>query len=687
MNTAAQRPPQTPTGEPVRRTASRSRPPSSGGGSLLGALKLFVALGFIGGGGWFAYTEYQKRDKPEPVVAEVPKPVEKIPEPEATLVVPDAVVTGKPGETEKPVETEKSVDAPKLDPMAALNKSEALAALIAATKSRTQDGRWADHAEVVKAAALLAINDRTRSAGTAQLDKAFEKMALPLGLAQVGIITALGEKNLTEFAKPGDEFAERLLTSPNMAEFFVNYLTAEDNPMAALKLWRALDALETTPKDKEANRNLALALALIHDKPGKEEHATEVYAYYREAKNKHKLYYDFTKIHPDELIWAVADDPFKLEDRPWALKNLNYPLAKLGDAYGSIAYITKHAPYPEYSMANIRKMGGICANQADYSQGNGRARGVPCAGVGGGGSRGGHAWFAFKSPHGWTVNTGRYNDGYACGHTTNPQTGKSFREWDFFLFDHEGRRNGDLEASRRLVRAAMIVKSPEVRIELLEAAARSNPDNPAAWEPWLTALIADDTNRPTDFWQKLVNEYRIRMKKSPDFFAISDRIESEKIFPKTDQDQTSEFLRKRRRQSIRDNPGRFDLLTDSVKREAEYYAKKKDQGRILSTYANSLREYGDNLPAYCRLAEDFAVISAENPTLRKGGLVVLEAVFNKDVDSKLKGDAFGLAMQSHVAKVLAEVFRTAGDEKKAAKYTARSELIAAKAKEVKEAML
>ena len=64
---------------------------------------------------------------------------------------------------------------------------------------------------------------------------------------------------------------------------------------------------------------------------------------------------------------------FGISDYEWALKNLSYPAARLGDAYGSIAYRMNHAPYPEYTMENVRKMGGICWNQSQFSQGNGRA--------------------------------------------------------------------------------------------------------------------------------------------------------------------------------------------------------------------------------------------------------------------------------------------------------------------------
>lgn len=693
MTTPAQRPPQRPSGQPVKRHA----PSAPGSDGLVTALKAFVALGVIGGGGWFAYTEYQKRNRPEPVVAETPEPAEKIPEPEA-VTTPKPVETAPPVVVEKPAEPEKPAEAPKPEPLPALpalNKPDASAALAAATKLRIQDGRWADHAEAVKAAALPAIRERTRTAGPAQLDKVFDKPGLPLGLAQLGLIAALGEKSFAEFAKPGDEFAERLLTTPETAELFLNSLAPEDNPAAALRVWRSLDALEAKPEDKARYRNLAVALALVHDRPAGETRAAEAYAYYRKADAAHRLYADFTKIKPDELVWGVADDSgvngnvFGFSEREWALKNLSFPVAKLGDAYASVPYRMNHAPYPEYSMENVRKMGGICWNQAKYAESNARARGVPCAYVGGEGSRGGHAWFAFKTPRGWVNSVGRYADGYACGHADNPQTGKPFREWDFFLFNDAGRRNGDLEAGKRLARAAQVLGDsgdPAGRMELLEAAARRNSGNPAPWNAWISALLEDKKERPVEFWQKLVADYRIVMKECPDYFDISDRVETERIFPKLDAERVGEFLRKRRRQSIRENPARFDLLTESVKREADYYESRKDEARIGTLYANALREYGKNLPTFMRLAEDFAARATSTPSVRRAGLSTLESVFNKDVDTKLKGDAFALAMQATVAERLSKIFAEEGDGKKSARYAARAEEIDAKAKAERAAM-
>ena len=680
----------TPARRPAQRPAPASRPPTPRGEGFATALKILATLGLIGGAGRLAYKQYLSRQQAEPA-AEIPKskPVEKPPEIKVSEEPKPVVPADRPV---KPVEEPKPVETPKLAALPALpelNKSEALPALVAATRARIADGRWNDHAAVLKTAAIATINGRARTAGPVMLDKLSEKQALPLALAQLDIIALLGEKGLGDFAGTGEGFADRLLTTPAMAESFVNDIKPENRPSEVLRVWQALDAWEMTPADKERWRNLAFALALIHGKPGGENRAAEVYAYYRKAGDAHRLYEDFTKIKPDELVWAVGDHAFTLKDQEWALKNVSFPLARLGAAYPSIAYRMNHAPYPEYTMENVLKMGGICMNQGQYAQGNGRARGVPCAYITGEGSRGGHAWFGYRTDRGWINNVGRYADGYACGRATDPQTGKPFREWDFFLFNDPGRRNGDLEASRRLIRAAGVIgESGDAagKLDLLEAAAHRDAGNPLGWRTWIAALLDDKRERPPEFWQKIVGEYRVVMKECPDYFDVSDRIESEKIFPKLDPDRIGEFLRKRRRQSIRDNPARFDLLTDSVKREADFYQSRKDDNRIGLLYAGALREYGKNLPTFIRLAEDFGARAADNAAIRKNGLSVLESTFNKDVDSKLKGDAFALAMQAKVAKKVSEIFAADGDARKAAKYAARADEIDAKATAEHEAM-
>ena len=96
-------------------------------------------------------------------------------------------------------------------------------------------------------------------------------------------------------------------------------------------------------------------------------------------------------------------------------------------------------------MEEILEVGGICMDQSHFGATSARAYGIPAASVGGDGNRGGHAWFAYMMPtHQWNMGnsfhpfneprnlpgTGRYADGYANGHTHDPQTGKGVGEFE-----------------------------------------------------------------------------------------------------------------------------------------------------------------------------------------------------------------------------------------------------------------
>lgn len=681
-----------PRKSPVRPKSTTPAPPPPRGPGAGSALVTLLLVAAVGAAGWFVYGEYQKRAVVEAVAPEPEKPV-------ATETIPDPEVLAKsekkPVEVaeKKPEEVEKTPGVPKPEPLAPLpllNLPEALPALRAATLERMKDGRWADHAKTLETAVVATIEKRSRTGGGAIIDSLCTTTALPLALAQIDLIDRMGADDFAAFAKTGDEFATRVITTSKLAELFANNLAAEDRPTDALRVWKLLDAAESTPADKEHYRNLALALALIHDRPGDDEKVSEIYSYYRESDKNHKLYVDFEKIRPDELVWGVGPHSFSLDDQRWALKNLNYPLAKLGEAYPSIPYRINHAPYPAYTMVNVLHIGGICMNQSQYAEANARARGVPAAYISGEGSRGGHAWFAFRGAKGWTNTTGRYADGYACGHARNPQTGNSMREWDLFLYNDPARANGDLDAALRLARAGKVAAragNADANLDLVTAAVERDKRNPMFWRLRFDALLATDKGQHfTDYWKELAEECRAALRANPDFHDIADNLEEKKVLPKMRPDNITDMLAKRRKQTVKGTAERFDLLTEAIRREAAYYHSIKDDARVGTLYNSSLREYGKNLPTFVRLTEDFAKLAEDIPSIRKAGLSTMESVFNKEVDSKLKGDTFALKMQSDVAAKVSKIFEDDGDTAKAKKYADRAKIIGDKAAAERAAM-
>lgn len=654
-------------------------------------MKIILFLAVIGGAGWFGYGEYRKRRAAETETV-APVPEKKPP----TITVPDVpvirdteikpvVADTKPVETEKVVE-DKKITLAALPALPSLQGTTALAALKEATIARLADGRWAEHIALVRTAAASAVRTRSRSEVATTLVRPSANGGLPLGLAQIELFDRLGESGMTQFAKMHPAFATRLLTTPDMAEFFADFVEPEDSVPEALALWEKLDAFEAAEKDKLAHRNLALTLALIHDKKNDADHAAEVYSYYRTAEKNHKLYYDLSKIPPDELVWAVADSSFPLTEYTWAVKNLKYPLAKLADTYGSVPYRTKHEPYGEFTMNAVLHIGGVCHQRAQYSEANGRARGVPCVYIHDTG--GIHAWFAYKTAKGWETRFGGGGGNFGCGITGigssgNPQTGRFIREWDLPLYDDKGRRNGDREEAKRLLFAAKLDLPADEKLELYEAAARRDPGNPYAWQPWLTALLADKKERPTTFWQNLVTDFRSHMKETPDFYEMTDKIESDKVFAKLPADSVAQMLGNRRRQLIRTYPNRYDLVAASLRREAEHYLAINDKARFKKCYLTALGDYVKQLTAYIIIVDDFGELAKDQPEAAKEGLAVIDKVFAKEIYKNLSTDGghLWLYLKAKLAAKIAETCTQVGNADRAIYYTQCSTKLKAKAEE------
>jgi hypothetical protein len=151
--------------------------------------------------------------------------------------------------------------------------------------------------------------------------------------------------------------------------------------------------------------------------------------------------YKYFVTHPDQMFIRPWELPFELseyvvhsrvtpEERLWVLQN--YP--KNQDAYA----IYKGVPWTfvlspahgkglgiDYTLMNMKKMGGVCMEQAYFTEQVFRLHGVPAVFMDGQGRRpGGHAWIGVfllsPKPH-WDFSAGRYEgDHYYSGGAPDP---------------------------------------------------------------------------------------------------------------------------------------------------------------------------------------------------------------------------------------------------------------------------
>lgn len=634
--------------------------------------KVLVFLILLGGAGYAIYFHFTRPE--EPTVAAAPlstNPLDDMLDP-----------TGRPPEDPTPKEIPETViQPPPVETATTKHYSDfsSYEALQRATRQRFVDGLWAEHFTSITESCLETLNKRPVTSGPRQLDGLIQKKTLPLALAQLEIYRRLGYDNFLRWTAASPNFAADLLTDIDQIQLLVNNLVPEDYLPNVLSIWETLEVGTGSNQSPKRQRNLALSLALIYDNGNRVSEARAAYQYYTQTVRKRDLYVDFDKISPDELIYGVAPTSFGIDGMKWARDKFSFSIRDLGKVYFEVPYRLNHPPYPEYTIQNVMELGGVCVQQAQVAKANARSHGVPSAVLGGTGSRGGHAWFVYRKADGtWDNSTGRYNDGYACGTTTNPQTGKTMREWDFFLFNDSGRRNGAREAALTTIRAAHIMGDAGDTAEfltLLEAAAKRNSSNPIAWRPYLETLRDDPTERPLLFWENLVRSYRNTMLKLPDHLAIIEEIEVQKIFPKQNPDQVAVTLRTRRREAFRKMPERFDLIVESVKREISYYRSTNDTSRIGQLYRNTFEDVGTHLPTFIAVANLFAEDAATDPSLRRRTLSTMEKVFNKQIDTDLKGDLFRLSMEAEVCQKLASFFDSEKEKTKANRYAKRAKVI------------
>ena len=265
------------------------------------------------------------------------------------------------------------------------------------------------------------------------------------------------------FGEDADKIGVFLAANPEIRDTLFTALDPEEDKLeAAFAIFRGLFDLGA---DKlKAHANLAVALCVVWDDP------KGVYDYAQHQRRTRSLLpedpmktgwkenYEFLVSHDGELKGAVQNLPWEFlvhmvnhrtpaAERDWAIKNYIKKRAGIGGIYPEIVY--DHGMLKteialgygksdcrltgqNYTLAGIKKYGGVCAHQADYAARVAKSIAVPAEYVTGTANSGVlHAWvmwvelksvtkekvdFAMKSE-------GRYfGDQYYIGHITEPKT-------------------------------------------------------------------------------------------------------------------------------------------------------------------------------------------------------------------------------------------------------------------------
>ncbi len=170
---------------------------------------------------------------------------------------------------------------------------------------------------------------------------------------------------------------------------------------------------------------LTAALCVVHDREIERRinentvHATDPVALFRfYTANADQMLFGVRDVPGSLLVWVV-DSTASIEEMAWALEEYQGDRA-IGRRFFDIKYDYDHflkgnakkVTKAGFSLPNIRRYGGVCADQAYFAVAVGKAIGVPTTYTVGRGADVGHAWVGYFEQRGrnggWNFNEGRY---------------------------------------------------------------------------------------------------------------------------------------------------------------------------------------------------------------------------------------------------------------------------------------
>ncbi len=301
--------------------------------------------------------------------------------------------------------------------------------------------------------------------------------------------------------------ASAALRDTEFLRLFFRVLAPEDHRAQVLQRLGALYAAE--PGRWTDYRSLAVALAVVYDQalPAEWPHSQagpsvvpwwnwDVVARYRwliRSNEARRLDNDLRRLSPEQLKFVV-DAPVLESELVWAQSNVRGSRESFGRVFSSVAYDQGRVdraqfdwPHGPYLLDSIRRLGGICVDQAYFAALAGKARGIPTLLFAGQGTDGGHAWFGFLRGNGrWELDAGRYeNQQYTVGTALDPQTWRPVTDHELQYLAGRLQRTGQPDAAAGdLTMAAWWGDSGDASAALraVDSALRNAPGSVAAWE-------------------------------------------------------------------------------------------------------------------------------------------------------------------------------------------------------------
>ena len=547
--------------------------------------------------------------------------------------------------------------------------------LRAATAAAVEQDEWDRHLQFLDRAVCDFITHLPPQCGAQNCNLAVNDEVIGLAIAQAAFIRSATTNVLSDlsFDAKTRPFLQWLLPHRAALENYRESVKPADHPPKVLEIWARL--WRDDPAGREKYRNLALACGLVFDEPvtlhpppGAESEskppvpldAKERYLDFRDAAEHGLLRTRLDEMAPWELIWVV-NAAVPATELAWAREHVRLAPAQWGEAYGMVPYnedrlLGSDSIYKDYSLAEIKKKGGVCGDRAYFATVTAKANGIPAMPLFGEGRRGGHVWIGFESAPGrWDFSAGRYpEDRYATGYTRDPQTGEIIKEQSLYLLTDPQHRSPVYRQTSRLVWLAEILaaqKQPALAGAALELAVTSASRHLPAW----TALFDHlrQTAAPRAQFDRHLAAMRTAFRDYPDVLAVANQWELDFTQPAGGPGAARTLARQFQKLESRAN-NRTDLLLESVAQRVAALEKQGSFDAADRVYRDALADKGRELVAFETLTLGYLQFAAKHNRQHEA----LHFVGSKfeELQREPHGDYLAMNAWSDLAAFLAEQF-------------------------------
>ncbi|MBI5820099.1 MAG: hypothetical protein HZA88_14030 [Verrucomicrobia bacterium] len=543
--------------------------------------------------------------------------------------------------------------------------------LRASTTAAVEKNEWDRHQQFVERAACDFLKGLPPPGGAQSFNLAVGDEVIGLAVAQAAFLRSV-TTNALDYLSTDTElrpFLQWLLMHRPSLEDYRESVKRADDVEKVLQHWARLWGAD--PVGREKYRNLALACALVFDKPimlrpqpgilsennpPTPLDARERYLDFRNAAERGLLRTRLDEMAPWELIWVV-NAAVPASELAWAREHMRLAQSRWGDAYGMVPWnrnrlLGSDSVYKEYTLAEIRKEGGICGDRAYFASITAKANGIPAMPLIGEGRRGGHAWIGFEAAPGrWDFTAGRFpEDRYATGYTHDPQTQEVIKEQSLYLLTDPQHRSPAYRHASRLIWLAEILaaqKQPVLAADALELAASTCSRHLPAWTALFDQLKQNAVPRAK--CDRLLLAMRSAFRNYPDVLTLADRWETASAPAGT---ETAKTLRRQYRKLESRADDRTDLLMESIAQRAAALEKQGNLDDAERVYRDAITTQGRELVAFRGIASGYLKFAGRHNRHHE----VLRHICSKfeELQREPHGDYFAMNAWTDVARLLAD---------------------------------